>query len=168
MFEIGSGTGQHACHFAEKMPHLTWQPTDVKDNIAGINSWVSESKLLNLRTCLELDVRHDEWPCKQIEALFSANTLHIMHWIEVKQFFSKLGNLITRDANVCIYGPFNYNDSFTSESNKNFDAWLKSRDSKSGIRDFEAILKLAKQAELALINDYAMPANNRLLHFKKH
>jgi hypothetical protein len=163
IWEIGSGTGQHACFFAKSLPHLTWQPTDRKENTQGINCWVKDAGLSNLQECLVLDVSDAEWPCSQISSVFTANTLHIMSWREVEHLFSGLKKYMRGNASVCIYGPFNYNGKFTSTSNEQFDRWLKSRDSLSGIRDFEAIEELANKVGLSIKDDHAMPANNRLL-----
>ncbi len=107
------------------------------------------------------------WPCQKMEAVFTANTLHIMHWQAVEDFFSGLGRYLVDNAVVCIYGPFKYAGEYTSESNAEFDVRLKNRDEKSGIRDIEDIIKLAKLAHLALEGDFSMPANNRLLVLRK-
>ncbi len=163
VWEIGSGTGQHACFFAKNLPHLIWQPTDREENTHGINGWVKDAGLNNLQECLTLDVTDAEWPCSQISSLFTANTLHIMSWQEVEHFFSGLKKYLSANASVCLYGPFNYNGKFTSASNEQFDQWLKSSNSLRGIRDFEAIEKLAHKAGLSIKDDHAMPANNRLL-----
>lgn len=98
-----------------------------------------------------------------MDAVFTANTLHIMHWQEVEYFFAGLARHLSHQAVVCIYGPFNYHGQYTSDSNKQFDQWLKARDPESGIRDFYEIEKLANGANLTIQNDHAMPANNRLL-----
>ncbi|NOR70482.1 MAG: DUF938 domain-containing protein [Methylomarinum sp.] len=167
VLEIGSGTGQHACYFAKNLPYLTWQTTDRPENLAGINQWINESGLSNLPESLSLNVNDNEWPCQTIEALFTANTLHIMSWQEVECLFLKLAKYLTEQAIVCIYGPFNYNGQYTSASNQQFDQSLKLRNPKSGIRDFEAIKELAHTANLIISDDFAMPANNRLLVLRK-
>ncbi len=167
VWEIGSGTGQHACYFAQQLPHLVWQATDKEENLAGINAWVEETALDNLPRALALDVQHKRWPCPQIEALFTANTLHIMHWQQVQCLFEGLGKYLRDQAIVCLYGPFNYQGKFTSASNAQFDQWLKSVDPQQGIRDFEDIENLAKTVNLAVKDDFAMPANNRLLVLQK-
>ncbi len=168
VWEIGSGTGQHACYFAEKLPHLIWQATDKEENLPGINHWIEESELSNLPKSLVLNVVDEQWPCQAIDALFTANTLHIMHEQEVACFFGGLKKYLSEKAWVCIYGPFNYNGHYTSGSNLQFDQWLKSCDPQSGIRDFEAIEKLAKAAGLELRHDFSMPANNSLLLMQKN
>jgi len=168
VWEIGSGTGQHACYFAQNLPHLTWQTTDREENRIGLDSWIKEANLNNLPKSLKLDVTDKSWPCQKIEAVFTANSLHIMHWQAVECFFAGLTKYLTKKATLCIYGPFNYKGQYTSPSNEQFDQWLKKRDPDSGIRDFEAIETLAKTAELILENDHAMPANNRLLVFQKN
>lgn len=167
VWEIGSGTGQHACYFAQKLPHLYWQTTDREENLAGINAWVEESGLANVGNSVALNVSDEQWPCQEIEALFTANTLHIMSWQEVECFFARLAKYLTKGAVVCIYGPFNYNGDYTSLSNEQFDQHLKARDSRSGLRDFEAIVALAKSVKLVINHDFDMPANNRLLVFQK-
>ena len=168
VWEIGSGSGQHACYFASQLPHLVWQPTDLEENMSGINAWLEEAQLANLNQPRVLDVNQSVWPCQEgMEAVFTANTLHIMAWKQVQTLFEKLGSYSKPQALICIYGPFNYNGAFTSDSNARFDQWLKDRNPLSGIRDFEAVLVLAESQGLSLLNDHAMPANNRLLVFQK-
>ncbi|NOV29292.1 DUF938 domain-containing protein [Methylomonas sp. ZR1] len=167
VWEIGSGTGQHACHFAENLPHLTWQPTDRPENLPGIQLWRYEAQLVNLLPPLSLDVADLQWPCARVEAVFTANTLHIMSSEEVGLLFKRLANYLSAEATMCIYGPFNYAGAYTSESNARFDLWLKERDARSGIKDFEAIMALAEHIGLTLQADHAMPANNRLLVLRK-
>ncbi len=167
VWEIGSGTGQHAFYFSENLPHLRWQPTDRVENRVGIDRWVEDAGLSNLCKSLTLNVVDEQWPCQEIDALFTANTLHIMSWQEVACFFSGLKKYLSDKALVCIYGPFKYQGDYTSASNEQFDQWVKARDSESGIRDFETIERLANAANLVIKNDYAMPANNRLLLVQK-
>lgn len=167
VWEIGSGTGQHACYFAGKLPDLCWQPTDKAENLPGIRRWVQDADSTNLLLPLALDVNDSVWPCRSIDALFTANTLHIMSWQEVKSMFAHLATLLTPVAPVCLYGPFNYEGAYTSASNADFDRWLRIRDPMSGIRDVDAVLKLAEEAGLQLFEDNAMPANNRLLVLRK-
>jgi hypothetical protein len=163
VWEIGSGTGQHACYFARHLPHLEWQPTDRQENIPGIRLWQEDAQLANLKPPLTLDVTDAVWPCKAIDALFTGNTLHIMSWEEVQSFFDRLAVHLNAKALVCIYGPFNYNGAYTSNSNAHFDQWLKSQNTLSGIKNFEDILFLATAMGFSLLNDFTMPANNRLL-----
>jgi cyclopropane fatty-acyl-phospholipid synthase-like methyltransferase len=163
VWEIGSGTGQHACYFARHLPHLEWQPTDRNENIPGICLWQEEAKLANLKPVLTLDVTDAAWPCTSIDALFTANTLHIMSWDEVSIFFDRLSEHLSPKALICIYGPFNYNGAYTSDSNAFFDQWLKSQNASSSIKNFEDILFLSTSNGFSLLNDIAMPANNHLL-----
>lgn len=167
VLEVGSGTGQHAVYFAEHMPHLCWQTSDRRENLEGIASWLQWAELENMPQPLALDVR-DDWPLDSVEGIFSANTLHIMSWPEVEIFFSQLQRVLKPEGLLCIYGPFNYGGAYTSDSNAQFDQWLKSRDPLSAIRDFEAVNELAKAAGLDLLEDNAMPANNRCLVWQKN
>jgi len=167
VLEIGSGTGQHAVHFAKYLPRLSWQTSDLLANHLGINQWLSEANLANLYPPLTLDLSQP-WPIEASDGIFTANTLHIVSWPLVINFFAGVSEHLASGGKLCIYGPFNYNGEFTSHSNKDFDGWLKSRDPHSGIRDIEAVLQLADSAGLTLTNDYQMPANNRLLAFNKN
>jgi len=167
VWEIGSGTGQHACYFARRLPHLEWQPTDRAENIPGIGLWREEAQLVNLKPALTLDVTDAVWPCSAIDALFTANTLHIMSWPEAERMFTGLGGVLTDKATLIIYGPFNYAGHYTSQSNASFDAWLKARGKHQGIRDFEAVADLAANLGFQLVEDRAMPANNRCLVWQR-
>lgn len=167
VLEIGSGTGQHAVHFAAAMPFLVWQTSDVAENLPGIRMWLDEAKLRNTPPPLVLDVDGNDWPAAPFDAIFSANTLHIMSWPEVERFFAKLDAITARDAKLAIYGPFNYGGAFTSASNAAFDESLKARAPHMGIRDIEAVDALARKAGFAMIDDVAMPANNRTLVWQR-
>lgn len=157
VLEIGSGTGQHAAYFSSRLPHLAWQASDVAEHLPGIRAWGVEP--------IELDV-DGEWPTIDADAAFTANTCHIMSWPQVEKMFAGLGGMATLRT-ICVYGPFNYGGEHTSESNARFDAMLRARDPLSGVRDFEAIVALAKAQGMALQEDNAMPANNRLLVFSR-
>ena len=166
VLEIGSGTGQHAVHFAGALPHLTWHTSDRIEHHEGIRIWLDEARLPNVVPPLALDV-NDPWPSQRFDAFFSANTLHIMSWPEVQTLFARLPQVMTADACVVIYGPFNYGGQFTSDSNAKFEQTLKSWGPHMGIRDFEAVDALARSAGLTLIKDHAMPANNHCLVWQK-
>lgn len=155
VLEIGSGTGQHAAYFAGALPHLVWQASDVAQNLPGIRQWVADP------APIELDVDR-EWPAVEADAVFSANTCHIMAWPQVERMFDKIGKIRSLKT-FCLYGPFKYAGQHTSESNARFDAMLRRNDPASGLRDFEKISALAEAAGLTLQEDNALPANNRLL-----
>lgn len=170
VLEIGSGTGQHAGYFAAQLPHLLWQASDHPDHLPGIGERLAEAGLPNAPP---------PWPLQAVlspspglaplpegplgfDAVFSANTLHIMSWAHVQALFAGLPAVMDKGALLCVYGPFNYHGDFSSESNRQFDAWLKARDPASGIRDAEAVDALAAAQGLRLVDDVEMPANNRL------
>ncbi len=167
VLEIGSGTGQHAVDFGAELPHLRWQTADVPHYHPGIHAWLDEAALPNVLPPIALDVNQTAWRSGRYDAVFSANTLHIMSWPEVEQFFEGVGTVLAPGGVLTVYGPFNYHGAYTSESNARFDAWLKTRDPASGVRDFEAIETLARAQGLVLQQDVAMPANNRTLVWRK-
>ena len=160
VLEVGSGTGQHAVHFAAALPHLIWQSSDRAENLPGIRAWLDAAALPNTPDPLELDVG-GRWPSGPFDAIFSANTLHIMAWSEVQQFFAQLPAITSDDAILVIYGPFNDDGRYSSDSNAAFDQWLKNRGTHMAIRDASDVDALAMTAGFALIDDRAMPANNR-------
>jgi cyclopropane fatty-acyl-phospholipid synthase-like methyltransferase len=161
VLEIGSGTGQHAVYFAAAMPQWQWQCTDRTENLPGIQQWLDEAALPNTPPPLALDV-NGAWPAGIYDAVFSANTLHIMSWDEVELLFAHLTAITGAGAKLAIYGPFNYGGRYTSESNAAFDEWLQARGAHMRIRDAEAVDTLAEVVGFDLIDDVAMPANNRL------
>ncbi|TMP23109.1 methylase [Pseudoalteromonas rubra] len=167
VLEVGSGTGQHAACFATAQPHLTWQCSDLAVNHAGILMWSEDSGAGNLPAPLTLDLASTPWPVTEVPAIYTANTLHIVSETLVQAFFDGVEQHLATGGLLMVYGPFNYNGQFTSPSNQDFDAFLRSRDPHSGIRNIEWICSLAEHAELVLQEDYAMPANNRLLIFKR-
>lgn len=168
VLEIASGTGQHAVYFGRELPHLIWQPSELAHNLAGIQAWLDEAQLSNVLSPLAIDVGDADWPISQVDAIFNANTVHIISWPDVERMFANIGRRIAPGGYVCLYGPYNYGGKFTSESNARFDAWLKSRDPNSGVRDFESVNQLAALHGLNLLRDIAMPSNNRMLVWQAH
>lgn len=162
--EIGSGTGQHAVHFSKHLPDIKWQPTELAENIDGINLWLHEAALDNVLPPVTLNVAEQNWRLpSSYDAAFTANTLHIMSFDHVEKLFSGLAKVLRANALFVSYGPFNYNGQYSSESNARFDQWLRQRDPLSGIRDIDELKKLASQQSIELIDDIEMPVNNRLL-----
>ena len=167
VLEIGSGTGQHAVHFAAHLPHLTWQPSETRAQLPQLAERVRLDGGPNLLAPIELDVRDGPWPEQAADALFSANTLHIMSWDAVRDFFRGAGRVLGAGGVLCVYGPMRYRGAFTTASNAEFDRYLRARDPESGIRDFEALDALARDEHLRLSADHAMPANNQTLVWRK-
>ena len=167
LLEIGSGTGQHAVYFAKNLSNIIWQTSDRLENHAAINCWLDDySKDNVLRPC-RLDVVEDSWPKTFYDAVYSANTAHIMPWNAVEALFAGVSRVLTNNGLFILYGPFNYQGRFTSESNAQFELWLKSQADHQGIRDFEALDELARKNTMRLIQDIEMPANNRILVWQK-
>ncbi len=167
ILEIGTGTGQHAVHFASALPHLVWQPSDRPGASGHCLGWIRDSALANIRPPVELDVASANWPVASIEGAYSANTAHIMAWEEVEAMFVGLGNRISTGMPFCLYGPFSYGGKQTSDSNRTFDRHLRVQAAHMGIRDMDDLLKLAERAGFGLECDHEMPANNRLLIWRK-
>ena len=160
VFEIGSGTGQHAVFFAAAMPHLQWQASERREYLAGVQSWLDEAALANTPPPIVFDVGQDDWPQVKFDALFTANTLHIMAWSEVQRLFARLPEIMSEDCILAVYGPFNIDGQYTSESNAAFDGCLQERGSHMAIRDLTDVDALATAAGLKRIALHQMPANN--------
>ncbi|ACV27857.1 DUF938 domain-containing protein [Kangiella koreensis] len=168
VLEVGSGTGQHAACFAAAMPHLIWHTSDLRENHPSIMAWVESSELPNLRKPRTLDVSQAVWPVNQADAIFTANTCHIMSWERVLDLFQGANRVLKPGGHLLIYGPFNVNGEYTSESNKAFDASLKQRDPESGLRDYEDMNRVARHNGFSLVQRHEMPANNMLLAYQKN
>ncbi|GGC59626.1 DUF938 domain-containing protein [Marinobacter halophilus] len=165
VLEIGTGTGQHAVHFAAAMPHVQWQPTDHPGAAHLAVDRLEQAALPSILPMLELDVGNTPWPSQEFRWAFSANTAHIMAWTEVEQMFQGVGAGLPEDGAFCLYGPFKHQGKFTSESNQAFDQSLKSNVPHMGIREIDNLTVLAEAVGLVLREDYAMPANNEMLVF---
>jgi cyclopropane fatty-acyl-phospholipid synthase-like methyltransferase len=172
VLEIGSGTGQHSVHFAPNLPELQWQTSDVISNHRHIIAWHHAYPAPNLYAPLAFDLSTDAVPVNSqlnlpYDAIFTANTLHIISWALVERLFALAGDALPTDGKLIVYGPFNEDGKYTSEGNQRFDAMLRAGNPDSGIRHKEDIVSLASEHHLQLNNTYAMPANNHLLVFQK-
>lgn len=173
ILEIGSGNGQHAIHVTNALPHLTWQCSDLEENVAGIAARLEAEGNERTPAPLAIDVARPPLPVPTadqedaFDGLFTANTLHIMSFAHVEAFFARTGELLAAGGRLCVYGPLKYDGTFTTDSNKAFDAQLKTWDPVSGIRDFEALDDLAGKADLVFEADHAMPANNQLVVWQR-
>jgi len=167
LIEVGSGTGQHAVYLASHFPWMEWHPTDVSSKLSGIKLWLSEAKVPNVKLPARLEVGRDDFPKLKFDVVFTANTFHIMHWKECKSLMKLLGHRLRENSLVFIYGPFKYNGEFTSPSNEEFDRSLKERDSLSGLRSFEDVNQNMAKNGFEILCDYDMPANNRMLVYKR-
>ncbi len=167
LLEIAGGTGQHAVYFANLFTFLAWQSSDIPSNVDCLNRRIVLAELDNLPPAISLDVNDKPWNCSSYDVIFTANSLHIMSADSVESFFSNVAGHINANGLLCVYGPFKYGGEFTTESNANFDLWLKERDPVSGVRDFEWVNVLAESAGLRLLEDNVMPANNQLLIWQK-
>ena len=167
VLELGSGSGQHAVHFAAHLPHLTWQPTDLPEQLPGIARWREIAALENVRAPLALDLGNPDWPVATCDEAYSANTAHVLPWRLVAAMLAGVAARLRPGGRFCLYGPFRYGDRHTSESNASFDASLRRRDPNQGVRDALRLEEYGHEVGLALDADREMPVNNRLLVFRR-
>jgi cyclopropane fatty-acyl-phospholipid synthase-like methyltransferase len=163
LLEIGSGTGQHGAFISQQFAKLTWQTSDQEQYLDGIRTWVADAQQDNFKAPIELNVNNANWTRQKVDFVFSANTAHIMAMEEVEKLFGLIPTFLKPKGLFFLYGPFNYNGAFTSESNARFNDHLKAVAPHQGIRDFEIINQLAIAQGLRLSADHEMPANNRML-----
>jgi hypothetical protein len=171
VLEIGSGTGQHVVYFAANMSTLKWQPSDLEENLPGLTARVESEGGENIKPPIKLDVLRDDlsaWPERVLTAAFSANTTHIMDWHSVRAMFAGLGKKLKRRGVFCLYGPFNVDGKYTSDSNRAFDLNLKSQNPEMGLRDVQSIEALALKNDMRMIDRIPMPANNQTLVFVRN
>lgn len=162
MFEIGSGTGQHAVSFAAALPGVTWQTSDLRQSHDAIRAWIADAGLENVLPPWDFDVLTAETPSGRYDAVFSANTAHIMSYKAVCRMFEITGAMLGDPGVFCLYGPFSRGGSFSTQSNAAFDASLRTRNAAMGIRDLDDLQDLGRQNGMELVRTYAMPANNLL------
>jgi cyclopropane fatty-acyl-phospholipid synthase-like methyltransferase len=162
LFEIGSGTGQHAVTFAAALPHLQWQTSDLEQSHAGIRAWREEAGLDNVLAPIGFDVLSAEAPDTRYDAVYSANTAHIMSYAAVCRMFELVGAMLSGQGVFCLYGPFSRGGVFSTPSNEAFDASLRARNAAMGVRDLDDLESLADRNGLKLARIYSMPANNLL------
>lgn len=167
VLEIGSGTGQHAVYFCQHLPKLQWQTSDLEHNHATIEQWINEATLSNVTKPIVLDVNQDVNAIGTFDIIYSANTCHILSWPEVKMLFQHAAANLKPNGQFIIYGPFNYHGHYTHDNNREFDNRLKQTNPAQGIRDLDAITEVALSNQLKLVDDVSMPANNRLLFWRK-
>jgi Protein of unknown function (DUF938) len=168
VLEIASGTGQHAICFAQALPHLRWQPSDLDaDSLASIEAWRAESGLPNVAAPIRLDVREGEWPDGPFDVMFNANMIHIAPWPVAEGLFAGAGRILVDGGLLFLYGPFRVGGLHTAPSNEAFDADLRRRNPAWGVRDLERVVELAASAGLLLVETNEMPANNKLLVFQR-
>ena len=167
VLEIGSGTGQHAVHFANALPHLEWQPSDLEEHHAGMRLWLDDAALPNVAGPIVLDVMTVDLQGRYFDAVFSANTAHIMSFEAVEHMFALVSDVLREHGRFCLYGPFRQDGRFNTESNAEFHRSLRMRDQSMGIRHLEDLDALALKRRLRRERLYAMPNNNHLVVWQK-
>lgn len=167
LLEVGAGSGQHAVYLAPFFPKIEWQPTEVAENLPILRERIKQSSIPNIKTPFKMTVGEDDFPIRTFDVILTVNTFHIMHWKECKTFIKLISGRLQEGGKVLIYGPFNYNGKFTTASNEEFDKSLREKDPQSGIRNFEDVFAAMIKNGFEMINDYEMPANNRMLYFRR-
>ncbi len=168
VLEIGSGSGEHAVFFAAQLPGLVWQPSDRDPAaLASIRAWVGHAGAANVREPLALDLGAEDWPFTGVDALVCINVIHYSPWASTLGLLAGAARLLPPGGVLYCYGPYRRGGRHTAPSNEAFDAWLKSRDPRFGVRDLEAVEDEAVARGLRLDEVVDMPANNFSLVFRR-
>lgn len=167
VLEIGSGTGQHAVCFATELPQLQWQPSEVAENLHGIRAWLQEAALANVAEPVVLDVLTSSGPATTYDAIFTANTAHIMSYAAVESMLDKAAAALNPGGVFILYGPLRRNGQFNTPSNAAFDASLRRRNNVMGIRDLEDLDRMAATGDMQRLRLYALPTNNHIVVWQK-
>ena len=166
--EIASGSGEHALHFAEHFPALTFQPTDADAAaLASSAAWRDEARLTNLLPPLMLDVMADVWPMQKADVLVCINMIHIAPWEATAALMQGAARSLPPNGMLFLYGPFKQGGAHTAPSNAEFDASLRAQDVRWGVRDLGAVAEIARAAGFAAPMVEAMPANNLSVIFRR-
>jgi hypothetical protein len=174
--EAGSGTGQHVVDFARHMPGMTWWPSDYNEqHLKSIAAWRAYANLPNIQPPLRIDLSDPAWCAemhdgrgpKNLEAVFCANVIHIAPWRVAEGLFAGAGRYLPAGGRLFLYGPFKRGGKHTAISNAVFDTSLREGNPEWGVRDIEALEKLAAPAGLGLVEIAGMPANNLILAFER-
>ena len=166
VLEIGSGTGQHVVHFAPLARCLSWQPSERREQLDGLNARIRREGGANVLPAIELDV-FGPWPDRVYEAAYSANTANILSWPGVCALFAGVGPRLQAGASFFLYGPFNVDGEFTAVGNEIFDRQLRERDPAMGLRDTGDLERLGSEHQMDLTERISLPANNQLLVFRR-
>lgn len=167
LLEVGSGTGQHAVYFAPALPHVTWQTSDVAHHLPGIRWWLAEHPATNLPPPIALDVTADHWPQTEFDAVFSANTAHMIDEVAARALLVGVAGRLRCKGQLLWYGPFKMGGCFNGPNDRQFDLELRLRDPAIGLKDTVWLDQIAASAGLKRIEEIAMPANNFVLIWEK-
>lgn len=168
VLEIASGTGEHVTHFANNLPALTFQPSDMDAEArASVAAWAADLRLANVRPPLTLDAAAESWPIAAADAIICINMIHISPWTSAQGLMRGAARILPLGAPLCLYGPYRRDGVATAASNEEFDASLKARHPAWGLRRLEDVAALAATHGLSLTRVAEMPANNLTVVFRK-
>jgi Protein of unknown function (DUF938) len=157
--------------FAKALPGLVWLPSDPDSaSRASIKAWSATEGLANVRAPVAIDVRKGVWGVEDdapFDAMISLNMVHIAPWEAALGLLAGAGRLLRPDGVLVVYGPFMLGGTHTAASNAAFDADLKRRDPRWGVRDVDNLVGEAALYRLELREIVEMPVNNLSLVFVK-
>lgn len=166
--EVASGSGEHALAFSQAFPHLHWQPSDTDPKaIASIEAWRDEMAVPNLRPAIRLDAMSESWPFDRADAVLAINLVHISPWDASLGLLRHAARLLPTGGPLILYGPWRQAGEPLEPSNVEFDRSLQERDPAWGLREIGEFVETAREYGLTLREQRRMPANNRMLLFRR-
>lgn len=167
LLEIASGTGQHALRFAEAFPRLTVQPTEGDpERVAAIATRIGVGGPPNLREPLVLDAASRSWPVERANAIICINMVHISPWDATLGLLDGAAAILPEGALLFLYGPFIRKGIETASNNLAFDADLRRRDPRWGLRDLGVVTADARARGFGDPHVQDLPANNLAVVFR--
>ncbi len=166
ILELASGSGEHAVRFAGALPGVRWQPSDPDADARGsIAAWCEG--IGTVAPPLALDAA-EAWPGELAgDAILCINMVHISPWEATLGLMAHAGRLLAAGAPLILYGPYRQRGEVTASSNEAFDASLKARDARWGLRFVEDVDAAAASHELRRTRIVPMPANNLTLVYRR-
>jgi len=166
--EIASGSGTHVGYFAEHLPHVTWQPSDCdQSNLPSLHAYKQEHPN-NILDPLVLDVSEElDLKNTNYDFILCTNMIHISPWAASLGLLANAGHILQPEGLLITYGPYSLDGVLEPESNRNFDQSLRGMNVEWGIRDIRDLEGEAARERLELFKVVDMPANNKMLIFKK-
>ena len=172
ILEIGSGSGQHVAYFSKEFPQATFLPTDYEEeNLASINAWTHGQE--NILPAQQLDAKKLNWfgdnmeQTEKFDVLLCFNVIHITPWEVTQSIFNGANKVMNEKCQILFYGPFRIKGKQTSESNADFEKWLKAKDMSFGVRDIDDVKREAKVHGFDLVQSHPMPGNNFINAFAR-
>uniref|UniRef100_A0A3P9N944 Zgc:103625 n=1 Tax=Poecilia reticulata TaxID=8081 RepID=A0A3P9N944_POERE len=163
--EIGSGTGQHVIRFAQKLPFVTWQPSDIKEECRdSIKAYIAATHVKTVLQPVLLDASEpwDKW------AGVSRNSCDVIIAVNLLQYSSfKTAQALKTDTLLNIFQVYAANGVITPSCNEVLDEELRKLNPEWGLPDLDVLRQQAYGNGLRLERMVEMEDYYKCLIFRK-